>query len=119
MHVFAFDRQGVYPAFAGKPERVGTSVRDVPGVDGDKLVHDAFEQAQRGGGWVDYHFAHPQNGTVDLKTSYVEPIGPDLLLGCGVYKARGTATTGTPSARLRRGIRAEQKQQNAAKPSTA
>ncbi|QTN23533.1 cache domain-containing protein [Rhizobacter sp. AJA081-3] len=107
MYVFAFDRQGIYRAFAGKPERVGTAVRDNPGVDGDKLVRDAFEQAARGGGWVDYDFANPQTGAVDLKTSYVEPVRDDLIVGCGIYKSRGSAAAG--QAALHRGQRDEQK----------
>ncbi len=92
MYVFAFDRQGIYRAFAGKSEKVGTSVREVRGVDGDKLIKDAFEQASHGGGWVDYNFANPQSNTVDLKTSYVEPATANLVLGCGVYKSRGVAS---------------------------
>jgi hypothetical protein len=36
MYVFAFDRQGVYRAFSGNPAKVGTFVRDNPGVDGEK-----------------------------------------------------------------------------------
>jgi methyl-accepting chemotaxis protein len=86
MYVFVFDRQGQYRAFAGKPDKVGTNVRAVPGVDGDKLVRDAFERAVHGGGWVDYEFANPQTGTTDLKTSYVEAISADMVMGCGVYK---------------------------------
>ncbi len=88
MYVFAFDRQGHYRALSGKPEKVGTAVKDNPGVDGAKLVRDAFEQAEHGGGWVDYHFTNPQTGAVDLKTSYVLPVSADLVIGCGVYKSR-------------------------------
>ena len=91
MYVFAFDRGGIYRAFAGKADKVGTSVREVPGVDGDKLVRDAFDQAAHGGGWVDYQFANPQTKATDLKSSYVEAVTPDLVLGCGVYKSRGKA----------------------------
>ena len=100
MYVFAFDRQGTYRAFAGKPEKIGTSVRDVQGVNGDKLVKDAFEQAAHGGGWVDYDFANPQTGQLGLKTSYVEPVTPDLVVGCGVYKARGTSEAPAPRGSL-------------------
>jgi methyl-accepting chemotaxis protein len=88
MYVFAFDRQGVYRALSGKPEKVGTAVKDNPGVDGAKLVSDAFNQAAHGGGWVDYVFKNPQTGSVDLKTSYIMPVSADLILGCGVYKSR-------------------------------
>ncbi|MDO9314323.1 MAG: methyl-accepting chemotaxis protein [Burkholderiaceae bacterium] len=91
MYVFAFDRSGIYRAFAGKTEKVGTSVRAVPGVDGGKLIKDAFDQAALGGGWVDYQFANPQTKATDLKTSYVEAVTPDLVIGCGVYKSRGAS----------------------------
>ena len=88
MYVFAFDRHGVYRAFGGNAAKVGTSVREVRGVNGDKLVADAFACAARGGGWVDYDFANPVTGEVAAKTSYVEPVEADLVLGCGVYKRR-------------------------------
>ena len=88
MYVFAFDRNGVYRAFGGNPAKVGSSVREVRGVDGDKLVADAFACAVRGGGWVDYDFANPATGELTPKTSYVEPVEADLVLGCGVYKRR-------------------------------
>ncbi len=86
MYVFAFDRDGRYHAFGGNRAKLGTSVREVRGVNGDKLVADAFACAARGGGWVDYEFANPATGRVDRKMSYVEPVTPDLVLGCGVYK---------------------------------
>ena len=108
MYVFAFDRQGIYRAFAGNAAKVGTAVRDVPGVDGDKLVRDAFEQAEHGGGWVDYQFANPQTGATDLKTSYVMSIGPDLILGCGVYKVRGSVVGSAQEVRPQTAGRAEQ-----------
>jgi methyl-accepting chemotaxis protein len=121
MYVFAFDRQGIYRAFAGKPEKLGTAVRDNPGVDGDKLVRDAFEQAARGGGWVDYDFANPQTGTVDLKTSYVEPVTADLLMGCGVYKKRTDGAMSQPLVASRpTDVRAKPaKGRSAARPVTA
>jgi methyl-accepting chemotaxis protein len=107
MYVFAFDRGGVYRAFGGNAAKVGTNVRAVRGVDGDKLVSDAFDCAARGGGWVDYDFSNPKTGSVDLKTSYVQPVTPDLVLGCGVYKRRdaqapaGAARTQAPAGKMR------------------
>ena len=105
MHVFAFDRRSIYRAFAGRPDKVDTAVRDNPDVDGQELVHDAFEQAGRGGGWVEHAFVNPQTGRVDLETSYVHPMAQDLILGCGVYKARTDAppTSALASALVRAG----------------
>ncbi len=96
MYVFAFDRHGVYQAFGGNKAKCGTSVREVRGVDGDQLVSDAFERAAQGGGWVDYTFANPTTGQTAWKTSYVEPVNADLVLGCGVYKRIDDVASGTP-----------------------
>ncbi len=91
MYVFALDPQGTYRAFGGNPARCGTSVLDVPGVDGRQLVADAYERAAQGGGWVDYRYTHPVTGEVAMKTSYVEGVAPDVVLGCGVYKREDAA----------------------------
>ncbi len=121
MYVFAFDRQGNYRAFAGSPAKVGTAVRANPGVDGDKLVRDAFAQAERGGGWVDYEITNPQSGRVDLKTSYVVGVTADLLLGCGIYKQRGAASVvaAQASQARRQGIGSEQRKRSAGSPLAA
>ena len=38
MYVFALDRTGSYRAFGGKPEKVGSRVQDIKGVDGQALL---------------------------------------------------------------------------------
>jgi methyl-accepting chemotaxis protein len=85
MYVFALDAQGVYRAFAGKPEKVGTRVHDIPGVDGAGLLRSIIEQADVGSGWVEYDIVNPATGKVQTKMSYVTRLG-DLYVGCGVYK---------------------------------
>ena len=96
MYVFAFDKKGVYRAVAGKKDRVNAPVSSIPGVDAVKLVEDAFLQAERGGGWVDYSIVNPTTGAVDWKTSYVEPAGTNMVIGCGVYKASGDVAAAAP-----------------------
>ncbi|WP_042424182.1 methyl-accepting chemotaxis protein [Comamonas granuli] len=85
MYVFALDTQGTYLAFGGNPAKVGTRVRDIPGIEGDRLVHDIIAQADREPGWVEYGIQNPATGTVQTKMSYVCLLG-DLYVGCGVYK---------------------------------
>ena len=87
MYVFAFDREGFYRAFGGNPAKVGVDLRTVPGLDGAKLVRDAFDRTAHGAGvWVDYDIVVPGTGAIQPKTSYVVAVTPDLVLGCGVYK---------------------------------
>lgn len=85
MYVFALDRQGVYRAFGGKPEKVGDRVQDIPGVDGQALLEDIVAQAEVEPGWVEYDIANPVSGAIQGKMSYVTKVD-DLYVGCGVYK---------------------------------
>ncbi len=85
MYVFVLEASGVYLAFGGNPQRVGTRVQDVPGIAGDALVRDIVAQGDRGPGWVEYDFRNPVSGQVQAKMSYVQRINEGYL-GCGVYK---------------------------------
>jgi len=85
MYVFALDRDGVYRAFGGKPEKVGSRVQDIPGVDGVALLNAIVDQAETAAGWVEYDIANPVTGAIQGKMSYVVKVD-DLYVGCGVYK---------------------------------
>ncbi|MCG2584460.1 methyl-accepting chemotaxis protein [Massilia sp. TS11] len=87
MYVFAYDRQGVYRAVAGRPDRVGSSIHQLPGLNAAKLLADTFERGEQGPRWVDYELINPVNGKVEWKSSYMENLGPDLVIGCGIYKS--------------------------------
>ncbi|WMW80974.1 methyl-accepting chemotaxis protein [Undibacterium cyanobacteriorum] len=86
MYVFAFDRQGQYCAFAGNEEKLSVNLFHVPGLDGKQLVADAFA-LPASGGWVDYSIENPVSKRVEWKSSYIERIDDDIVIGCGVYKS--------------------------------
>jgi methyl-accepting chemotaxis protein len=86
MYVFAWDRALVYHAFAGKPHNLRKTAAQILGTDVTQLTHDVWAAAAQGGGWVDYDFLNPATGQVAPKTSFVVPVGSDLVLGCGIYK---------------------------------
>lgn len=85
MYVFVLNGHGEYEAFAGNPSKVGSSVYQLPGVDGAALMQAIVNQCATGGGWVEYSITNPQTGRVQTKISYVCPVG-EVFLGCGVYK---------------------------------
>ena len=85
MYVFAWDRELVYHAFAGKPHNVRKRAGEILGTDVSQLQRDVWA-APAGGGWVDYDFLNPTSGQVAPKTSFIIPVADDLVLGCGVYK---------------------------------
>ena len=85
MYVFALDKTGVYRSFGGKPEKVGSRVQDIPGIDGQALLNAIISQAEAAPGWVEYDIGNPANGSIQAKMSYVVKVD-DLYVGCGVYK---------------------------------
>jgi methyl-accepting chemotaxis protein len=87
LYIFVMNRQGIFTIFGAAPERAGTaSVRDFPGLDGEQLLADSWEAVSRGGDWVEYTVNSPTTGQVEPKMSYVLPLDPNHLVGCGVYK---------------------------------
>ncbi len=88
-YIFVFDQQGVYQVFGSSPERVGKTVHEVPGLDGDLVLREFFAAAQRGGDWVDYEVVNPVTKVVDEKTSFILPLGQTQVIGCGVFKPKG------------------------------
>lgn len=86
MYIFIFDRQGVFKAFGPNPDLHGGHIRQVQGLQWERLLRDGFVRVDNGGGWVDYETVNPVTGAVNQKVSYVLPLPGDLLVGCGVYK---------------------------------
>ncbi|MFZ6744780.1 methyl-accepting chemotaxis protein [Undibacterium sp. JH2W] len=85
MYVFAFDRNGQYLAFAGNAAKLKVNLFHVDGLDGRKLVREAFE-LPASGGWVNYTIVNPVSKKTEAKTSYIETVDDNLVLGCGVYQ---------------------------------
>jgi hypothetical protein len=85
LYIFSFDRHGVYRVFGSDPKRVGSTVHATPGLDGAKVLADAWAVADAGGGWTTYEVISPTTGTVRPKSSYVVAADPNTLLGCGTY----------------------------------
>jgi methyl-accepting chemotaxis protein len=86
MYVFAFDKEGQYRAFAGNESKLEVNLFKVSGLDGKKLVDEAFALPAKGG-WVDYSIENPVTKRVEWKSSYIERISEDVVIGCGVYKS--------------------------------
>jgi uncharacterized protein Yka (UPF0111/DUF47 family) len=86
LYIFCFNRHGVYSAFGAKPDFVGKSLKDVPGLDPDSFLQDVWAAADAGGGWVQYDVLNPRTDVIAAKESWVVPLGSDQVLGCGFYR---------------------------------
>ena len=87
LYVFSFNRSGVYTVFGSDPKRVGSKLDQTPGLDGAKVLVDAWAVSDAGGGWVTYDIVSALTGEVRPKSSYVVAMDRDHLLGCGTYLA--------------------------------
>jgi len=87
LYIFVIDREGVYRVMGIDRSKSGSRVHDAPGVDGERLLADALEAADDGGGWIEYNISNPLTGDVRGKSSFVLPINDRLMVGCGAYRS--------------------------------
>jgi methyl-accepting chemotaxis protein len=87
LYVFVIDRQGRYKLHGAKPAMEGQRVHDVPGIDGERFLRDAWAAADADGGWIEYDIVNPENGSVQPKTSFIQAVDNHLFVGCGVYRS--------------------------------
>ena len=97
LYVFVIDRVGRYIVHGAKPEMEGKRVHEVPGIDGDRFLRDAWAAAEHGSGWIDYDIVNPGTGAVQPKTSYVVRLDDEHFVGCGVYRRGDTAAATAPA----------------------
>jgi methyl-accepting chemotaxis protein len=86
LYVFVIDRDGYYVVHGAMPDKDGTPLNEIEGLDADKLVADAWSVCdEEQGGWVSYSITNPLTGEIQAKSSYVMPLDANRLLGCGCY----------------------------------
>ena len=92
LYIFIVDREGRYLVHGLKPAMNGHRVHELPGIDGDRFVREAWAAATGNGHhWVEYDIVNPDSGKVQPKASYVEALNDRLLLGCGIYRSNSAA----------------------------
>jgi hypothetical protein len=104
LYIFLIDRQGRYRLHGAKPAMEGHRVHEVPGIDGERFVRDAWAAAGHGGGWIEYQIVHPVSGQVLPKASWVQALNPDVVIGCGVYRQH-EPKAGAPAAAVPPAVR--------------
>ena len=93
LYVFMFrvsDKEGarvVTLAHAVNPGLIGKDLYDLKDPNGVQFMAAmAVKAMKENGGWVDYKWSHPQTKKIGNKSSYALPAGPDIFVGCGIYK---------------------------------
>jgi len=87
LYMFAFDFKGITQAHGANPSVTGRSLMKVKSTDGVMVIQELLKVAkEKGSGWVDYKWSHPQTKKPTPKSSYVMRIDGNYFIGAGVYK---------------------------------
>lgn len=86
-YFFAYDTSGVNLVLPGQEWRIGQNMWNMQDPNGVLLIQELINNAQKGGGFVQYVFNQPsKKGAVAKKLAYSEPLEKwDWIIGTGVY----------------------------------
>jgi signal transduction histidine kinase len=83
LYVFVVDGTGTWVAHGFLPEKIGKNEIDAVDAGGKHYIREIV--AKKHGGWVDYKFKSPADGTVRDKTSFIIK-AKGYRVGVGAYK---------------------------------
>ncbi|WP_153116952.1 methyl-accepting chemotaxis protein [Rhodocyclus tenuis] len=85
-YYFVLDTNYAYVLMPPKPAMEGKVFKDMKDANGKPLIELIVNTAQKGGGFVDYHFARPGQETAEPKISYANIFAPwGWVVGTGIY----------------------------------
>ncbi|GAB6094344.1 cache domain-containing protein [Desulfatiferula olefinivorans] len=69
------------------PGLIGKDLYDLKDPNGYQFMAAMAKKAMEDkGGWVHYKWSNPLTRKIGEKSSFVMPAGPDVFVGCGIYK---------------------------------
>ncbi len=87
LYIFALDMSGKVIAHGVNPGLIGKDLSKTPDADGKFFMNEMVNVAKtKSKGTVDYKWENKATGKVEPKSSYVEKVAANVVLGCGYYK---------------------------------
>lgn len=87
LYVMCYDMSGNNKCHGSNPKLIGKNLLDIKDANGIFIVKNFIEVAQsKGAGWVDYKWPNSVTKAVENKSTYVEKVDDNLLIGVGIYK---------------------------------
>jgi signal transduction histidine kinase len=87
LYVMAYSSAGVCVGHGANDKLIGKDLSALKDPNGKELIKELSAAANKGGGWVDYEWAHPQTRKVESKTTFARKLANfDGWVGVGVYR---------------------------------
>jgi cytochrome c len=87
LYVFAYNMEGVNVGHGANDKLIGKNLIELKDPNGKPLIQELRAAAQKGGGWVEYDWPHPQTKKIESKVSFVrKTTNFDGFVGVGVYR---------------------------------
>ena len=87
LYVFAYNMEGVNVGHGANDKLVGKNLIELKDPNGKLLIQELRSAAQKGSGWVEYDWPHPQTKKIESKISYARKLANyDGFVGVGVYR---------------------------------
>lgn len=87
LYVFAYNMEGVNLGHGANDKLIGKNLIELKDPNGKPLIQELRATAQKGSGWVEYDWPHPQSKKIESKVSFVRKLANfDGFVGVGVYR---------------------------------
>jgi signal transduction histidine kinase len=87
LYVFAINTSGINQAHGINDKMVGKNMLGMKDANGREYIKDMVSVANKGSGWVDYAWPHPETNKAEEKSSYLRKLpNSDIFVGVGAYK---------------------------------
>ena len=87
LYVMCYDMEGNNKCHGSNPKLIGKNLLEIKDAGGVFIVKNFIETAKtKGKGWIDYKWPNSVTKAVENKSTYVEKVDDNLLIGVGIYK---------------------------------
>jgi len=87
LYVMAYSLEGVCMGHGANDKLIGKNLNELKDPNGKPLIKELSAAAVKGGGWVEYEWAHPQSKKIESKITYSRKLANfEGWVGVGVYR---------------------------------
>ena len=79
--------EGNNKCHGGNSKLIGKNLLEIKDASGVFIVKSFIDMAKsKGNGWIDYKWPNTVTKAVESKSTYIEKVDDNLLIGVGIYK---------------------------------